>query len=186
MKLRIENTRMGDRKIPSWCSLKVITNKNDILYEAFTEESGESPVGVTLVSYQTYQPHNYRSIMGSKPLPTCRFVEIMLLEVQEQFRNQGIASKLLKTIFYDFPFENIILACTDNNTPACIFYTKMGFKILWVDPTEDAPWFIRRTEKEQKSITEIVDILDNVYSVKRGFITSYTGTKWHISLESSV
>ncbi|MDR0984222.1 MAG: GNAT family N-acetyltransferase [Ruminococcus sp.] len=71
-------------------------------------------------------------------------IDIVNIFVEEKFRRQGIASKLLTELTAKYPDHTIFLEVRKSNIPAINLYRKFGFeqynvrKKYYTNPTEDA------------------------------------------------
>lgn len=54
--------------------------------------------------------------------------EIIDVFVKEEYRNNGIAGKLISEIINDYSVDNITLEVSENNYKAINLYNKLGFK----------------------------------------------------------
>jgi len=70
-------------------------------------------------------------LLSHTPDSICRY-QISYIAVDEEYRNQGIATKML-----DMVESNVWLEVLNSNTDACNFYIKKGFKLYETFSTHD-------------------------------------------------
>jgi GNAT superfamily N-acetyltransferase len=78
-----------------------------------------------------------------------RFIEIGQLEVHPNYRRQGIATELFKTMLKDCPDKNLYLECGGDEY-TYQFYARLGFCYFFKDVADEIYHFIRPVDAIEK------------------------------------
>lgn len=109
--------------------------------------------------------------------PTFLVWSIDCVETNPKYRKKGYATKILTTIFDDYPDHHFVIEPIDDDKVNA-FYAKLGFRLLYYDGGYDIYTLLKLSKNSKHDFDEVSSAISECDDLEPCFFFDNTGVKW--------